>query len=160
MKIWMADNASLENYFGCLYQWCDCLHRPRPFFWWVLPPLGIDTELGARSNLVRLLSAFDWQNRCFDCQFVLSCYIGFCETLSPFLIRLKRSSENFSDDLFSSKPTYLHHSFGAGGSICSFQPHSFCGQTFSTPQRLVVLMVSTGQWQFGHSSATGGFQVA
>lgn len=28
----MADNAALENYFGCLYQRCDCLYRPRPFF--------------------------------------------------------------------------------------------------------------------------------
>lgn len=68
-------------------------------------------------------------------------------------------SENFSDGLSYFKPTYLH-SFGAGGSICSFQPHSFCGQTFSTPQRLVVLMVKTGHAHFGQVSAMGGFQVA
>ena len=37
---------------------------------------------------------------CSDSQFILSCHTGFCKALNPFLIRLKRSSENFSDDLF------------------------------------------------------------
>ena len=95
MKIWIADNAALENYFGCLYQRCDCLYRPRPFFWWILPPLGIDTELGAGSALVRLLSALDWQNCRFDSQFILSCHVGFRAALKLVFYKTKRSSEKF-----------------------------------------------------------------
>lgn len=42
----MADNAALENYFGCLYQRCDCIHRPRLFFDEYYRHLGLIPNLG------------------------------------------------------------------------------------------------------------------
>ncbi len=42
----------------------------------------------------------------------------------------------------------------------SLKEHSFCGQTFSVPLRLVVLMVRMGQPQLGQGSDTGSFHTA